>query len=422
VIIENRGQVPAQDVFVIEQSTQHQIQIGTLQASQRMEIPVPLNSTGASYTLVADPQNLVAESDENNNVFSYFAPTPTPPALCPPTLPPTTPSPQTLEGLRFADLNISRLCLVSSNGTILELIDGINGQFSPNGTQELFERSGDLWLAEPMDNPGYNLTDTPDRFEQFPQWWAANPAKIVFNSMGSNEAQEKNWDHNFSGYLSMMNNTGADYIVLSDIPSYTRPALSGDGRTIAYEELGIPMLFEIGAGSHSFDTSLYGYQTEILNAAFTSPSFSPDGRWLTWWLSEGPFESQRHFSLVMFDLVGNTSRVLHSYTPPAGILGWLEPPVWSPGGQWIAFQTRGEEAPYDLWVIHRDGGIGNRLGLATHPVWSADNQRLAYVQWPPRADSNLAASTAILSVPSWNVEQTSLPAGSIPLAWPAWPY
>jgi len=423
-VLENRGAGPADNVVAAEQSTGQQVQVGTILAGQSLEIIIPLNTSGSSYIVVADPRNSVLESDENNNAYGYLAPTPTPPAICPttqpttvPTLPAATPSPLSLDGLNYADMNLAQIWKVLAGGHPNQIMNGIAGQFSPDGLQVLFESSGDLWLAEPMDNPGRNLTNTADRYEQFPQWWAANPAKVVFNSMGSNEAQEKDWNHDVSGYPTMMNKDGSEYIVLSDVPSYTRSSLSPDGKTIAYDRLGVPMLQEIGGEARVFDVSSVVHPSEIANVTFTSPSFSPDGLWLTWWASAGSAETQRDFSLVIFDLTANRPRTLHTYTALAGTLGWLEPPVWSPGGQWLAFQTRGEETPRDLWVVHRDGWIGQRFGLATNPVWSPDSQRLAFVQWPPNSDSYLAANLSIIEVPSWNIQPTGLPAGSIPLAW-----
>lgn len=425
-IVENRGSASAADVLVVEQSTGHQVQIGPMQPSQSIEIQFPLNSASGSYTVVADPQNVIMESNENNNVYAYLAPTPTPPALCPPasaqpTLPPTmipaTPSALSLDGLSYADMNLGQIWKVLAGGHPAQLMNGIAGQFSPDGLQVLFEQSGDLWLAEPMDNPGRNITNTAARTEQFPQWWPSNPSKIAFNSMGLEEAKEINWGHDVSGYLTMINRDGSEYSTLSAVPSYTRPALSPDGKTIAYDALGQPMLYETAEGPRPFEVSSYGYQPELERPVFTSPSFSPDGRWLTWWISEGPSESQRHFTLVMFDLAANSYRVVHSFTPLANTLGWLDTPVWSPAGQWVAFQTRGEETPWDLWVMHRDGGIGQRFGLATNPVWSPDSRLLAFVQWPPHSDSYLSANTVIVEIPSATIQQTGLPAGSIPLAW-----
>ena len=120
---------------------------------------------------------------------------------------------------------------------------------------------------------------------------------------------------------------------------------------------------------------------------------------------------------MLFDLNANTSTILHSYTPLAGTSGWLPNPVWNGNEGWVAFQTRGEATTWDLWISRPDGNNAYRLGLATNPVWSPDLERLAYVQWPPRSDSYLAASASVIEVPSLNVQQINLPAGSIPLAW-----
>jgi Tol biopolymer transport system component len=180
------------------------------------------------------------------------------------------------------------------------------------------------------------------------------------------------------------------------------------------------MLYEIGTGAHPLDVSRYGYRTKASNTMFTSPSFSPDGHWLTWWASEGSPEHQKQFSLVIFDLTGKTSAALHSYTPPVGTSGWLDAPTWSPDGQWIAFQTRSEFTPWDLWIIREDGTMEQRFGLATNPVWSPDSQRLAYVQQSPRSDPSGTANLSIINVPSWDIRQNCVATGGgIPLAWTA---
>lgn len=406
-VIENRGHAPATDVFVIEQSTGYTYQIGTIEALHSMEIPVSLNPTGGSYTLVIDPHNVVKESDETNNIYSFFGPALTPSGASP------HPS---LDGLTYANLNLNQIWEFFPAEPPAQLMEGTTAQFTPNGQQALFEASGDLWLAKPMEEPSVNLTSTLERYEQFPQWWSSNPAKIIFNSMDSKEAREKNGEHDISGYLSTMNNDGSEYVTLSYFPSYARPAPSPDGKTIAYDALGMPMLYKVNVGASSFAAARYGYQTK--NAIFTNPSFSPDGRWLTWWTSEGSPEQQERFSLVIFDLNRKTSAILHSYTPTAGTSGWLDTPRWSPDGRWIAFQTRDEVAPLDLWVIHHDGDIEQRFGLATNPVWSPDSQRLAYARQPSHSDLVRTVDLSVIDVPSWNIWQNCLPGGEgIPLAW-----
>jgi len=420
--ILNQGQVPAEGVVAQEVSSGQQITLSRLEAGEKVDIQIPAHPSTGNYVINVDPQNVIPESNETNNNLSFLLPTPTPfvdcaalsgPATPPPTLPPYA---QALDGLIYANMDSAQIFRVISGGQEVAVLPGTSARFSPDGILALFESSGDIFLAEPMDNPGLNLTSTPNRLENTPQWLPSNTLKIVFNSIGVNEAQENGWGSDVLGYLSMMNLDGSEYTVLADVPSNTAPAILSDGRMIAYEQSGVPMLYEIGKGSRPFDPTLYGYQPSA-EAVFTGPSFSSFGRWLTWWVSENSSQSDKRFSLVLFDLNAITSTILHSYAPLSGTSGWLPNPVWNGNENWIAFQTRNETTPWDLWVMHQGGGIGQRFGLASNPVWSPDLERLAYVQWPPRSDSYLAASASIIEVPSWNVQPTNLPAGSIPLGW-----
>jgi subtilase family serine protease len=84
-LIKNVGQETAHNITVVELSTGTNLIIGELEAGQAMELNFPIASANAAYNVVGDPQNTITESDEENNTHSYFAVTPTPPALCTPT-------------------------------------------------------------------------------------------------------------------------------------------------------------------------------------------------------------------------------------------------------------------------------------------------------------------------------------------------
>lgn len=429
--IINRGDAPAYNVTLAEMATGVSTPVQVLGANEKFVVHFPV-AAGGMYTVVADPDNSILESDETNNSLSYVAPTPTPSIPCAPTaapIPPPSdllptpippPSDLSLNGLIFADLTANYLTRIVPGG-FMPLAQGANAAFSPDGRFAVLESGGDLLLAEPMVNPDFNLTNTPETIDRFPHWWPSNSPKIVFTSIGVGEEKQRRTADapNVPGYLTMMNTDGTGYTVLSEIPSYTMPALSPDGKTIAYDELGSPRLYEIGTGILTFDPVQFGY-LESLDNVYSSPSFSADGSQLTWWVTQphaAPFlPMARDFSLAIFDLVKMKSRTLHSYSSPCGTLGWLPNPVWSPSGQWIAFQTRDETTSNDLWIMHQGGGIGQRLGLATNPVWSPDSQRLAFVQ-KPQTSSNLPSMLSIADVPSWNIQQPSLPAGIIPLVW-----
>ena len=81
-MIRNLGQANAYNVSVTELSTGTNLIIGKLGAGQGMELYFPVSSSNAAYNVVVDPQNIIPESNEGNNTFSYFAITPTPPVKC----------------------------------------------------------------------------------------------------------------------------------------------------------------------------------------------------------------------------------------------------------------------------------------------------------------------------------------------------
>ena len=80
--VMNQGQAPADNVVVLELATGHTIIVGRLEAGQTMDLQFPPGSPTGIYTVQADPQNLVLESDENNNIASNVLATATPVMDC----------------------------------------------------------------------------------------------------------------------------------------------------------------------------------------------------------------------------------------------------------------------------------------------------------------------------------------------------
>src|SRR5215207_322308 len=83
-MLQNQGQAPAYNLRVVEVSTGTELQVGELGPGQSMELSFPATSASGTYSVSVDALNTIPEANENNNTFSYLAPTPTPPALCPP--------------------------------------------------------------------------------------------------------------------------------------------------------------------------------------------------------------------------------------------------------------------------------------------------------------------------------------------------
>lgn len=98
IIIENRGTAPATNILVQESSTGYMLQIDELFAGQKVEVNIPLSSPNGAYHIYVDPENLIPETDEDNNTAEYIAITPTPPILCLSTPSVETPFPDSSTG------------------------------------------------------------------------------------------------------------------------------------------------------------------------------------------------------------------------------------------------------------------------------------------------------------------------------------
>ena len=82
VTVVNQGNAPAPDVILAETNTGQEFHIGTLDPLQSISMPFVAKATGGAYTVIADPQNIIVESNESNNSATYSEATATPVASC----------------------------------------------------------------------------------------------------------------------------------------------------------------------------------------------------------------------------------------------------------------------------------------------------------------------------------------------------
>ena len=82
VTVVNQGNASALDVILAETNTGQEVHIGTLDPLQSISMPFVAKATGGAYTVIADPQNIIVESNESNNSATYSGATATPVASC----------------------------------------------------------------------------------------------------------------------------------------------------------------------------------------------------------------------------------------------------------------------------------------------------------------------------------------------------
>jgi Tol biopolymer transport system component len=313
-----------------------------------------------------------------------------------------------LAGLVFSSRgqNGESLWQVGTCGGHIQLSTQTNVQISPGGDRALYVQDDDIWIVDFLSRDQQNLTNTPDRIEEGAQWWPGHDDLILFGSWDPGE------DLGISaGYLSIISVDGDGYRVLGDQPSEAIPAPQPGGSMIAFNLEDGAWFYDLDSGeSESFDVRSYGLDIHE-GIEIGSPSWSPDGKKLTWWVS-GSFSPSMDGSvaLVIFDLEDKNVQVLHPYSPN-GTGGGLPKPVWSPDGKQLAMVTLGEAHKVDLWVIDAEDGGEHLLGFASNPVWHPDSDALVYQAWSVDV-------IKMIDIYNWELQTLDLPPGSTPLFWP----
>jgi Tol biopolymer transport system component len=204
------------------------------------------------------------------------------------------------------------------------------------------------------------------------------------------------------GGVAIMNPDGSERRALSGAERGFEPAISPDGRRIAFSrvtETGVSAIVVMNADGSG--------ATEIVQGLLFNPGpvWSPDGAQIAFRSAhDGPTGPIARISIVNADGSG-----LRQVSPEPGPndFAFDEGPTWAPDGTRLAF-TRNAV----LHVINVDGtgliALPNE-DMAQSASWSPDGQRIAYMSVNPAGDihvrnadgSNLVAVTASSDFDTW---------------------
>ncbi|MBW8010694.1 MAG: hypothetical protein FVQ83_05540 [Chloroflexi bacterium] len=339
----------------------------------------------------------------------------------------------------------------------------LTGNFSPDGTQEIYSFEGDLWLVDVVTNERRNLTDTPNVQETGPKW-SNDGLRIIYRGNYSGTYRANVWFMDISSteswqlenvpYSSLkeyfwwpeypdeiiVTSLGVDpenpfneKTIIIAVNIRTREQTVIDDNAYWLGSLAIPS----DAGFLAFDHGkLYYWNSglEYLNPLdfglddyesnqFVSPTFSPDGEKLLWYLNE---QDSREISIVIIDIETQIAKIIHRFDPGIiDVANWPGPPSWSPDGNWIF--SWGLREDFDgsdgsigfadsTWVISIDGQKTAEFLNGRNIIWSPDSTQFI-LEYSIYEEGGYRDSLSLVEVGTWQEREDFLPPGSRVVDW-----
>jgi WD40 repeat protein len=154
-------------------------------------------------------------------------------------------------------------------------------------------------------------------------------------------------------------------------------SISPDGKKVAFGNDGEPWIYSFGQGSVRLNLQRYGFPT-MMNDYFSSPSWSPSGRYLAWVIN-GTADGESQEGVGVFDMSNNISRFFYPYH----VLGYdiRSRVLWNPDEQSITLVNR---TLHVQWIIALDGG--ESTGLPYIPSWNPAGNVFAHLEYDRSLD------------------------------------
>ncbi len=270
---------------------------------------------------------------------------------------------------------------------------------APDGRHAFYVADESLWLIDLASDERTQLTN-PEAgiYLAGTQQWADNEMILAGIWLNLETESGPNWGHPawidiVSGELTLIDEP-AQFLMRS------RPAVSATG-SVAFDQVGrtgddrdFNWIYQPETGLMNFVASDFVNATD--NTVYTSPALSADGRFLAWLASTGNNLNQ----LAVFDLESGSVANLPAYQG-VGFGGPYPNPVISPDPNWIALrQITVDQAKMGLWLYTQDGQepvfIAQNGGES---VW-ANEHLLLFIDYDENNNAQLQQYNALTGVRS----------------------
>jgi hypothetical protein len=304
--------------------------------------------------------------------------------------------------------------LIESNGNAQQLFDGMGLAIPYTGSYGVYFDNDDLHAIDLFEGGQFNLTNTPDLIETSYQFEVGLPEELLFTAIADTDIAGPG----YTGGLYIIDMDGTDQRTIDSEHNAGYFSASPDGQSIAYGVGETAYLFTWETGVQTFDPRQYGMDSPR-GMGIASPSWSPAGDKLAWFVSGffGGQEDSQGFGI--FDLQAKIFQLIHPHQMPAGD---AIPPAakWSPDGEWLAISTFDvDQTRNGVWLVNtlnpqQEFFMGSFSGSPVFGPWDKEKKILAYYRYDV---SEEASQVWLYDLVSGDHRPASLPPNAQAVAW-----